>query len=230
MHFINMNKTIRIDNKFITLDGKYPMVAPIFTPIDIAGNVLWLEPSIENVVLRDNQYVSQWTDKSGLGNHATQVTEASQPLYVTNGLNNRSVLRFDGSDDSFALGSTFDIGSCFVVCNHLGTTYGGYQALLYSGNVHLMTAGGTELYPDYFDDWYVNGIATKETAPIINYKTISVVKTGTIISELLTIGLNIYWNHDWNGDIVEIIIYNRALTTEERQQVETYLNQKYALY
>jgi hypothetical protein len=31
-------------------------------------------------------------------------------------------------------------------------------------------------------------------------------------------------------DIAEIIIYNRAITTPERQQVEAYLNQKYAIY
>jgi len=34
----------------------------------------------------------------------------------------------------------------------------------------------------------------------------------------------------FGGKIAEIIIYNRILTTPERQQVETYLNQKYAIY
>jgi hypothetical protein len=34
----------------------------------------------------------------------------------------------------------------------------------------------------------------------------------------------------WNGYIAEVIIYNRVLTTIERQQVEAYLNTKYAIY
>ena len=34
----------------------------------------------------------------------------------------------------------------------------------------------------------------------------------------------------YNGYISEIIIYNRAVTTPERQQVEAYLNTKYAIY
>jgi hypothetical protein len=34
----------------------------------------------------------------------------------------------------------------------------------------------------------------------------------------------------WNGYIAEVIIYNRVLTTTERQQVEGYLNAKYAIY
>jgi hypothetical protein len=32
------------------------------------------------------------------------------------------------------------------------------------------------------------------------------------------------------GKVAEVIVYNRVLTTEERQQVEAYLNQKYAIY
>jgi hypothetical protein len=42
----------------------------------------------------------------------------------------------------------------------------------------------------------------------------------------------ISWNLDYylNGDISEILIYNSALTTTQRQQVETYLNNKWALY
>ena len=35
---------------------------------------------------------------------------------------------------------------------------------------------------------------------------------------------------EWNGDITEILIYNTALTTIQRQAVETYLNSKWALY
>jgi len=34
----------------------------------------------------------------------------------------------------------------------------------------------------------------------------------------------------FNGQIAEIIMYNRAVTTPERQQVEAYLNTKYAIY
>jgi hypothetical protein len=32
------------------------------------------------------------------------------------------------------------------------------------------------------------------------------------------------------GKVAEVIVYNRVLTTEERQQVEAYLNSKYAIY
>jgi hypothetical protein len=34
----------------------------------------------------------------------------------------------------------------------------------------------------------------------------------------------------FGGKIAEVIVYNRVLTTTERQQVETYLNAKYLIY
>jgi hypothetical protein len=37
-------------------------------------------------------------------------------------------------------------------------------------------------------------------------------------------------DHYLNGKIAEAVIYNRVLTTPERQQVEAYLNAKYAIY
>ena len=37
-------------------------------------------------------------------------------------------------------------------------------------------------------------------------------------------------NHFLNGKVAEVVIYNRVLTTQERQQVEAYLNAKYAIY
>ena len=38
------------------------------------------------------------------------------------------------------------------------------------------------------------------------------------------------FNDPFNSKIAEVIVYNRDLTTSERQQVESYLNTKYAIY
>jgi hypothetical protein len=32
------------------------------------------------------------------------------------------------------------------------------------------------------------------------------------------------------GELAELIVYDRALTTQERQQVEAYLNARYGIY
>lgn len=43
--------------------------------------------------------VARWEDKSGGGYHVTQATAASRPHYVTNTLNGKPVMEFDGQDD-----------------------------------------------------------------------------------------------------------------------------------
>ena len=38
------------------------------------------------------------------------------------------------------------------------------------------------------------------------------------------------FGYELDGDVAEIIAYNRAVTSTERQQIEAYLNAKYAIY
>jgi hypothetical protein len=48
--------------------------------------------------------------------------------------------------------------------------------------------------------------------------------------DYVQIGTGQYGDQPCNGYISEVIIYNRVLTTTERQKVEAYLNAKYAIY
>ena len=58
-----------------------------------------------------------------------------------------------------------------------------------------------------------------------------VIKQSDSDSETLDeIGRAYNGTYDCTGNIVEIIRYDRTLTTAERQQVETYLNTKYNIY
>jgi hypothetical protein len=47
---------------------------------------------------------------------------------------------------------------------------------------------------------------------------------------LIAQGSQLLGASSFDGQIAEIVIYNREVTTPERQQVEAYLNQKYAIY
>jgi len=71
--------------------------SPSWSPLKLSGCVLYLDSSMG--VTLSSGYVSQWADQSGNGRHASQSTAAYRPLYVTNVLNGRPALRFDGSDD-----------------------------------------------------------------------------------------------------------------------------------
>src|ERR1700748_1258223 len=70
----------------------YPSTTPVppvppFNPSDIAGLTLWLDASDSSTLTLNGTNVSQWNDKSGNGNNATQATMVSQPVYGAASLN-----------------------------------------------------------------------------------------------------------------------------------------------
>jgi len=63
--------------------------------------VLWLDADDASTITDsgDDGDVDLWSDKSGQGNHATETTSGSQPAIVVAGINNRTAIGFDGSND-----------------------------------------------------------------------------------------------------------------------------------
>jgi len=73
-------------------------------PTDIAGCQLWLDAS-QITGLNDGDAVATWSDESGNDNDATQSESTYRPLYKTNIVNSKPVVRFDGSNDYLELDS-----------------------------------------------------------------------------------------------------------------------------
>jgi len=83
-----------------------------FVPTDISGLSLWFDADDPRTLFSntsgttrattDATALALWSDKSGNGRNAYQATGASQPLLKTNILNNKNVVRFDGSNDILA--------------------------------------------------------------------------------------------------------------------------------
>lgn len=73
----------------------------IWTPAELGVSLaLWLDADDSSTITLNGSTVSQWRDKSGNNRHANQATAAKQPLYLTNGINGRNVLSFDGNNKS----------------------------------------------------------------------------------------------------------------------------------
>ena len=70
-------------------------------PLDIGGLGLWLDAADSGSVVLSGSNVSQWSDKSGNGNHAIQPTSANRPAYS---LADRR-LTFNGSNTNLPLTS-----------------------------------------------------------------------------------------------------------------------------
>lgn len=98
-----------------------------FVPTDITGCVLWLDGSDDDVfTYSSGVIVSQWDDKSGEDNHATQGTAAYQPSRSAT-INGRSAVTFDATNDNMVgvLAETFTAQTVIWV-GRLGASAGAY--------------------------------------------------------------------------------------------------------
>ena len=74
--------------------GVNPNYVPVTQPLR-----LWLDASDLSTITKDgSDLVSQWDDKSGNNNNAIQGTAVSQPAFISNAINGKSIIRSDGND------------------------------------------------------------------------------------------------------------------------------------
>ena len=68
----------------------------LWTPANLSGLVVWLDAADASTITLNGSNVSQWSDKSGNGNHAVQSTASSQPSYGAPTINSKNVINFAG--------------------------------------------------------------------------------------------------------------------------------------
>ncbi len=216
----------------------YAVLLGFSQPNTIPGLSLWLTP--ENGIITDlSGQVRQWNDNSALMNNALQSDSLKRPLLKTNNLliNHYSSLTFDGTNDFMAFNEIQDIRTVFVIFKHRTGDAGGngYQPIL--GHPILYDFIGTTstglFYTTYLNsnivngNIYKNGILTDMYLPKPSqYSLLSIVTSGNVAANYITNDRNLYGY--WDGDFVEIIIYNQPLNDADRITVENYLMNKYA--
>ena len=216
-----------------------------FSPRQISGCTLWLDGTdpAGNGVVPSAGTLETWVDKSGSGNNATQTTGGNRPTYSNNGL------VFSGSQSYQTQITSFPTAeSIFIVFRtttgvaniFAGTTSISREVILYTGNKIFLGRFGTDpssttpnsgvislntniLYSTQYTSsaitFNVNGSTTGSGSPPFTY-------SGTGTSWL---GGNGYAPNNMNGTIYEFIYYNSSLSSTLRQQVESYLAQKWDL-
>ena len=238
------------------------MVVPQ-SPDTIANLKLWLKAdSLDGTA--DGTPIGIWNDSSSNGFSVSQATSAYQPVFKTNQVNGKPVLRFDGTHMSMKGAFTGSItdktmfvvvrlatltpgsAGCDPVSIQTGAS-GSFDAIVYSEYTQKRWHNGS----DYFTRTPATVSPTDETStsPLLiairsttssyilyrngsqlqstaSYSPITFNAGDFVIGQRLSGTTNGYHN----GDIAEILIYNRALTSAERLQVEDYLNKKYGLW
>jgi len=208
-------------------------VAP--APPSATSPVLWLDAS-KLTGLTDGQQVDSWRDVSGSGNHANR-TDGS-PVYKTGVINGQPVVRF--ASGSFIFSRINTIRTVFWVVNE---TIGASQPRFLLGDpgsyhFHRSDAGPNgPLWSQWTNGNIVAGTTKLMGNPINgattwlpggSFQLISVVTIGNVEASTLSNDRNIA-NRSWLGDVAEVLIYDKALSSAEEAQVGSYLATKYGL-
>ncbi len=225
------------------------MIPGGFVPTDIAGCLLWLDAS-QIVGLNDGDPVSTWADESGNGNDVTQSNAQEKPTYQTNELNGLPVVNFTptgGGGTKEFLRRTFSSplaqpGTVFVVVRSQSTTDSGKifdgvgsgrWLIQPSGGTWQIFAGSTVLSGGTADtNWHVFSLIFNGASSEVFVDGVSTItgNPGAANFDGITLGGdNGSGTSPLTGDEAEVIIYNSALGTTDRQTVEAYLASKYAL-
>ncbi len=87
-----------------------------FNPRQIPNLQLWLDASDTYGIIKDgSNKVSQWLDKSGNNNHATQNDIAKQPTYTSSGINGKPALQSDGNNRRLNFNHSLTVGDPFTI-------------------------------------------------------------------------------------------------------------------
>lgn len=216
---------------------------------------LFMDVAGTTPVTASGQSVSFWKDKSTSGNNATNAT--NQPTVTYNAQNSRSVLNFDGSQYLSLTASKLPTGSTnftfFLVPKTASSavqvyfSYGTYPAS--TGQFPQFYLFNYQFYNDLYgvsgisdNGTYNNDYAIMATTAGTNFNAYIndtaftngndlpiTLNTG---SDFAAIGVSLVGttlNYYLNGQMAEIIAYDRVLTTNERQQITGYLAWKWGL-
>ncbi len=185
------------------------------------GLAVWLDAADSSTIEQDAEgRIAAWSDKSGRGNHARQPTPNHRPQCVADAMQGKPAVRFSESKatrlDLPDLADGKISATIFVVLsnptpasavNHdarLFTTSDGkaydYQVGLCATVPGLETGGPRQMMATFQDRW---AKAARVGCFSPNYQTY------------------------FTGDIAEILVYDRALSPEEQQQVRAYLLSKW---
>ncbi len=221
-----------------------------FTPASIAGLQLWLDASQISGGLINNDPVSTWNDVSGNSRNATQ-SGGSRPTYRTNVKNGKPAIFFVSGMSSSGQYMTGSLTlsqpmTVFAAVQHTGSFT--YQFILDGStnrvalvrytptdNLYDVFAGsdGTVSHTDDTNWHYLGGVVNGASSSL----SIDGVNTTGLSSGSNSLGSTYMvgtsgpspGSLSMDGYIGDLIIYDTALGTTDRQAVEAYLAAKYAI-
>lgn len=254
--YVNSNGSMITDwaGNVVGENGVINVGAPtlVFSPLEISSIKLWLDASDASSITHSSGCISVWRDKSGNFNHLSQVTPSARPnisVAAQNGLNTVSFV----AANSQSMTTTFPISlgawTVVMVCRRpsgsieiMGNSADTGTALLEWAN------DGTLFVYDYL--LQKKGMHNIPQADVANYHIMTGMSgLGDQSKDVIfldEVGISVdFYSADaqtslfdtlgksngtyCNGYIAEFVLYNRILSTSERQTLENYMKNKWGV-
>jgi len=201
-------------------------------PNQVAGMLLWLKA--DSITLNNDDAISVWYDSSGNANHAIGLSTA-RPLFKTNVVNSKPVVRFDGSNDVMNFTSALSTIRTAIFVIKYTTGYLNYAPILGHASLydwHGAPIDGNIVWTAYSNAYvqaataYNNGtltVATSIPRDITNFQVVEFLTTGNVNAGRLGNDRGGSW---FKGDYAEVILYDNVLDASSRNKIETYIHEK----
>lgn len=229
----------------VMLIDSFRLAAPAgggFVPTDIAGCQLWLRGdgiayNTGTTQATDGQTVETWVDESGAGHNSTQGNAAKRPIFKNiGGVKSLLTSGTEWMTTTWSAGSTCSI---FVVYKNSGTSNGRWV----SGTNNWLIGPYSFYYAYYSSTGFAANPTVSSSNTVIRVHNIvqtsgggqhwlDGVSQGTVGSAgapgtIEAPGTYLSGGEIGSGHIYEVIGYDSALGTTDRQTVENYLMSKY---
>lgn len=224
--------------------GRLGKVTPAFAPTDIAGCQLFLKADTgrfqnsngTTAATADGDPVGYWADQSGNNNHATMATGAARPTNKLSLQNGYGGVKFDGTDDYLATPiNTGGQWHVFAVIKSPTATWNSYWGILDSDTNDNLHEWAT-MRPGNTNFWHPpvavrkNGVdlPTQVCAPIDSAYFQLSIKMGTKTADIKNIGRMGAFKS--NSYFLEVVAYSAYLSAGDLTALESYFNNKFAMY
>ena len=228
---------------------------PLSHPVTRTDLQLWLRSDFGPEVSVSN--VTQWNDLSGTSNNAVQGTSADQPIFIDSAINGKPAVSFDGiSQHLFLTNGISDLtagASIFAVVKPIGSvsatlfTMGNnpddsISLLTLSDQVELdaynsttsssVVSSSSSLAQDVFQaiDTVHDGAGSADiNVDALNVGSGSVQNLTNTTRNFNFIGTDAPITTFFQGQLAELLVYSRPLTSVERADIQGYLINKFQL-
>jgi len=204
------------------------------------GLKLWLAADKLMGTFTDGAKVPAWTDYSAAPITVSNADAATQPIFKTNIVNGKPVVRFNNNHLDVNAATTFSRSETIFLV--MSVANGSGMRTLGGSNNWLLGARGSN-FGYYCDGWVYQGdnmatgtfydvcaVETGSNATLFVDGTQKAQTNNTGVPGNLRIGGGWAFNSEvFYGDIAEIAIYTSALSDSDRALVQAYLRLKYAL-